>query len=292
MVLTRYQCPTSVVPSAPGILAAVTSTLKRYIKPLDPTQGLKFVMNKYWYPLITRRWDTEDVTLLNWGYEEDPPMALPLSPEEEPNRYGIQLYHRTATQTDLSGKQVLEVSSGHGGGAAYLVRTFHPASYVGLDYNPDGVAFAQKRYDLPGLEFVHGNAESLPFPDESFDVVINVEASHTYPHFDRFLPEMTRVLRPGGHFLYADFRGFLEHDAWDTALANLPMRMESKRVINEEVLRALERNSVRYQELVVHHVPRLMRPFGRVFTGLPGTTTNNQLKRGQLSYRLYHFIKD
>ncbi|WP_424077839.1 phthiotriol/phenolphthiotriol dimycocerosates methyltransferase [Mycobacterium sp.] len=249
-------------------------------------------MNKYWYPLITRRWDTEDVTLLNWGYEEDPPMALPLAGEEEPNRYGIQLYHRTATQTDLSGKQVLEVSSGHGGGAAYLVRTFHPTSYVGLDYNPDGVAFAQKRYDLPGLEFVHGNAESLPFPDESFDVVLNVEASHTYPHFDRFLPEMTRVLRPGGHFLYADFRGFLEHDAWDKALANLPMRMDSKRIINEEVLRGLEKNSARYQELVVHHVPRLMRPFGRVFTGLPGTTTNNQLQRGQLSYRMYHFIKN
>jgi ubiquinone/menaquinone biosynthesis C-methylase UbiE len=270
----------------------VTSTLSQLLKPIDPTQGLKFAMNKYWYPLITRRWNQENVTLLNWGYEEDPPVGLPLSPEDEPNRYGIQLYHRTASQADISGKQVLEVSSGHGGGAAYLVRTFQPASYVGLDYNPDGVAFAQERYDLPGLEFVHGNAESLPFPDESYDVLINVEASHTYPHFDRFLPEMVRVLRPGGHFLYADFRGFLEHDAWDEALANLPMRMESKRIINDEVLRGLEKNSARYQELVVRHVPRLMRPFGRVFTGLPGTTTNNQLKRGQLSYRMYHFIKD
>ena len=249
-------------------------------------------MNKYWYPLITRRWDQENVTLLNWGYEEDPPMALPLPPEDEPNRYGIQLYHQTATQADISGKEVLEVSSGHGGGAAYLVQSFHPASYVGLDYNPDGVAYAQKRYDLPGLEFVHGNAESLPFPDESFDVVINVEASHTYPHFDRFLPETVRVLRPGGHFLYADFRGFLEHDAWDEALAKLPMRMESKRIINDEVLRGLDKNAARYQELVVHHVPRLMRPFGRVFAGLPGTTTNKQLQRGQISYRMYHFIKD
>ena len=77
----------------------------------------------------------------------------------------------------------------------------------------------------------------MPFPDESFDAVINVEASHSYPHFDRFLPEMTRVLRPGGHFLYADFRGYLEFDAWDAALAALPMRMVSKREINAEVLR-------------------------------------------------------
>jgi ubiquinone/menaquinone biosynthesis C-methylase UbiE len=277
----------------PGILAAMT-TLKQYIKPLGDYSmfSLKQMMNKYWYPLITRRWNDEDVVFLNWGYEEDPPLGLPLPPEDEPNRYGIQLYHRTATQTDLSDKKVLEISCGHGGGGAYLVRTCHPASYTGLDYNPDGVAFARKRYNLPGLDFVHGNAESLPFPDESFDAVVNVEASHAYPHFDRFLPEVTRVLRPGGHFLYADFRGFLEYDAWDAALASMPMQTVSKRVINAEVLRGLDKNSARYQDLVKRHVPIVLRPFGRLFTGLPGTLMYREMQRGRLSYRMYHFTKD
>ncbi len=133
-------------------------------------------------------------------------MALPLAASDEPNRFGIQLYHRVATQADLNGKQVLEVSCGHGGGASYLVRTLHPASYTGLDFNADGIAFCRKRHKLPGLDFVHGDAESLPFADQSFDAVINVEASHAYPRFPRFLAEVVRVLRPGGHFLYADFR--------------------------------------------------------------------------------------
>jgi len=270
----------------------MTVTLRQYVKPIGSYSWPKRIMNKYWYPLISRRWMKEDVVFLNWGYEADPPMGLPLAPEDEPNRYCIQLYHRTATQADISGKQVLEVSSGHGGGAAYLVRTLHPASYTGLDFNPDGVKFAQERHNLPGLDFVQGNAESLPFPDESFDAVINVEASHVYPHFDRFLPELTRVLRPGGHFLYADFRGFLEFDDWDAALAALPMQMVSKRVINEEVLRGMDKNSPRYRDLVVHHVPRFMRPFGRAFTGLPGTVMYRELQRGRLSYRMYHFIKD
>ena len=219
-------------------------------------------MNKYWYPFVTRRWDQDDVVFLNWGYEEDPPMGLPLAPEDEPNRYCIQLYHRTATQTDLSGKKVLEPSCGHGGGGAYLVKTLHPASYTGLDFNPDGVAFAKRRYDLPGLDFVHGDAENLPFPDESFDAVLNVEASHAYPHFDRFLSEMVRVLRPGGHFLYVDFRGFLEYDAWDAALAGLPLRMESKREINPDVLRGLDNNSGKYLDLVGSRLPVFLRPFG------------------------------
>jgi hypothetical protein len=139
----------------------------------------KDFMNKVWYPFLTRRLDAQEVTFLNYGYEEDPPMGVPLEASDEPNRYGIQLYHRVATQADLEGKKVLEVSCGHGGGASYLTRTLHPASYTGLDFNPDGVAYCKKTHNLPGLDFVHGNAEDLPFPDESFDAVINVEAFST-----------------------------------------------------------------------------------------------------------------
>ena len=164
---------------------------------------------RYWYPLMTKRLNNQDdVQFLNWGYEEDPPLGLPLDPADEPNRYSIQLYHQTATQdgVDLAGKKVLECSSGHGGGASYLSRTLKPASYTGLDFNAAGVEFCNERHKVPGLDFVHGDAENLPFPDESFDAVINVEASHIYPHFDRFLSEVKRVLRPGGHFLHVDFR--------------------------------------------------------------------------------------
>ena len=152
---------------------------------------------------MTRRLgQDEDVVFLNWGYEEGPPMGLPLDESDEPNRFCIQLYYQTATQVDLSGKDVLEVSCGHGGGASYLVRTVHPGSYTGLDFNAAGIAFCQKRHNLPDLDFVQGDAQNLPFPDQSFDAVINVKASHIYPNFERFLGEVARVLRPGGHFLY------------------------------------------------------------------------------------------
>jgi ubiquinone/menaquinone biosynthesis C-methylase UbiE len=58
--------------------------------------------------------------------------------------------------------------------------------------------------------------EKLPFPDESFDAVINVEASHAYPQLSRFLGEVARVLHPGGHFFYADFGGRKEFRRWTT----------------------------------------------------------------------------
>ena len=250
------------------------------------------VMVKYWYPFLTRRWDAEDVLLLNYGYEEDPPLGLPLAASDEPGRYNIQLYHRTATQADLSGKQVLEVSCGHGGGASYLMRTLGPASYTGLDLNADAIAFCQKRHRLPGLDFVHGDAQNLPFADESFDAVINVEASHGYPDFPRFLAEVARVLRPGGRFLYVDFRSYLDFSGWEAAIADAPMRVVSERVINPEVLRGLDNLAPRYLDLVRRHLPAVLRPFGRLFVGAPGSLMYRELQRGRLSYRMYCFAKD
>jgi ubiquinone/menaquinone biosynthesis C-methylase UbiE len=197
-----------------------------------------------------------------------------------------------ATQVDINAKQVLEVSCGHGGGASYLVRTLHPASYTGLDLNPDGIAFCQKRHQVEGLDFMHGDAENLPFADESFDAVVNVEASHAYPRLPRFLAEVVRVLRPGGHLLYADFRGRSEFPGWDAALADTQLRQVSERVINPEVLRGLEKNSQRSIELIDRLVPAFLRPFGRRFAGVPGTGLYNDIESGKIEYRMYCFTKD
>jgi len=115
----------------------------------------------------------------------------------------------------------------------------HPASYTGLDLNPAGIAFCRKRHNVPGLDFVQGDAENLPFPDQSFDAVINIESSHCYPRFPRFLAEVARVLRPGGHFLYADLRADVCIGDWEAELAGAPIRLRSHADIKMHVLRGL-----------------------------------------------------
>lgn len=245
--------------------------------------GSSKFLAKHYYPRVSRT-SGDDFVFLNMGYEEDPPMALPLTAADEENRYCIQLYHRVATQVDLEGKDVLEVSCGHGGGASYITRTLKPASSTGLDLNPDGVDFCRKRHQMPGLSFVQGDAENLPFSDESFDAVVNVEAS-SYYDLPRFFAEVARVLRPGGHLLYADVRyGHDEIAKWEQELRNSPMRTVSERVISEQVALGLERNVPRYQEL---------NGGGRGWmSSFVLSTSAKKLRSGEFRWRMHCFAKD
>lgn len=261
------------------------------IDPLFSVGFLRKAIWKLWYPFLTRRLQREEVLFLNYAFETEPPLGLPLDPADEPNRACIQLYHHVATQVDLRGKQVLEVSCGHGGGASYLARTLLPARYTGLDLNPTGIRFCRQRHPVAGLDFMQGDAENLPFAAATFDAVINVEASHCYPDFSRFLAEVARVLKPGGHFLYADFRFNEGLAGWEQALAATPLRMHHTRVINAEVLRGMDRNSSRSQDLLVRHLPKFMHSLGRDFAGIQGSRIYTALQRNELSYRSYCFGK-
>jgi hypothetical protein len=69
------------------------------------------------------------------------------------------------------------------------------------------------------------------------------------------------------------------------------MRLLRERVINAEVLRGMAKNSTRYLHLM-SYLPAILRSFGRLFAGVPGTLIYRELERGRISYRIYNFTKD
>lgn len=244
---------------------------------------------KYVYPLATRFMEADDVAFFNFGYEEDPPMAVPLEAADEPNRVSIQLYHRTATQSDVIGKRVLEVGCGHGGGASYITRYLRPNSYTGMDLNPRGIALCRRLHNAPGLQFVQGSAQDLPFPSESFDVLINIESSHCYPDFPGFLREVDRVLTPGGHFLYADIRNRSHVAEWEANLADAPLTMLADHDIHIEVARGLKKlwSSPETNELMNRRTPALFRGLTKLGVG----RLHHAIRTDEVSYRMYDFVK-
>ena len=155
------------------------------------------------YELLAKRVPTPGWAFMNYGYvptagDLDAP---PWTPTDERDRLCIQLYLHAIGGTDLTGRDVLEVGSGRGGGASYISRRLQPQSMTGLDFSGKAVDLCNRHRRVPGLAFVCGDALSMPFPDASFDAVVNIESSHCYEDMGQFLSEVNRVLRPGGRLL-------------------------------------------------------------------------------------------
>jgi SAM-dependent methyltransferase len=137
-----------------------------------------------------------------------------------------------------------------------------------------------------------GNAENLPFADDSFAAVININASHCYSSPPRFFSEVARVLRPGGHLLYADARRFDHFAEWEKELAEAPLRMLSQRDISAEVVRGLEKSLPRSQQMFTRRTPRFLR--GLVSNAVAASVSKmcEGLQSGETSYRMYCFANE
>jgi SAM-dependent methyltransferase len=89
--------------------------------------------------------------------------------------------------------RVVDVGAGTGiltGALAHL-----GADVVSVE--PDEAMLAELRRQLPGVRALEGSAEALPLPDQSVDAVLCGQSMHWFD-MDRALPEIARVLRPGG----------------------------------------------------------------------------------------------
>jgi SAM-dependent methyltransferase len=238
-----------------------------------------------WYHLLVRRDAGSDWTFMNYGFHGSEP--LDLDPEEEPDRYCIQLYDLLASAAPLEGRDLLEVGSGRGGGAAWIHRRHGPRTTTGVDYTPANVAFCRRRHGAPGLEFVVGDAEDLPFEQGRFDAIVNLESSHCYGSRARFYREAARVLRDGGRFLHADLFEPAEAEQARSDLESAGLSVAAERDLTEGVVAAMERDDARKRRLVAERVPAWMQGLVGQFAGLEGSRVLESLRDGSLVYLFF-----
>ncbi len=254
---------------------------------------LRSIIYKPLYQFMARSYQKSDWKFMNYGYAPVSGENLDISLDEADidNRFCIQLYDHCAEPIDLKDLKVLEVGSGRGGGADYIKRYLKPEEMVGVDFSEDAVRLCNENYDVNGLSFKTGNAESLPFRNSSFDVVVNVESSHCYSSMDAFLAQVQRVLREGGYFLYADFRRKEDVENLRKSLTNSGLRLIKETDITQNIIEALKLDHERKTALIKERAPKPLAGFFREFAGTNGSLIYDRLVRGETIYLTFVFQK-
>jgi SAM-dependent methyltransferase len=125
---------------------------------------------------------------------------------------------------EVAGRDVLELGCGAAEWSRALARA--GARVTGLDNSEARLAHARLAVEQEGVDvrLVHASAESIPLADASFDVVLADWGAPTFSDPYRFVPEVARVLRPGGLFAFSGatpwaWIGWNEAtDGWDDRL--------------------------------------------------------------------------
>lgn len=103
---------------------------------------------------------------------------------------------------DVAGKDVLELGCGGAQWSVFLAQV--GARVTGVDNSAAQLAHARRFALDHGVDvtLIHAAAEAVPLPDASFDLVMSDHGALTFSDPQRTLPEVARLLRPGGHLVF------------------------------------------------------------------------------------------
>nr|BBH85345.1 fatty-acid O-methyltransferase [Thermosporothrix sp. COM3] len=265
---------------------------KKFDQMCDMSPLIRRFLIRSWYQFLSTLDRETQMPFMNLGYAPlESEEEVELLEQDEPHRYCIQMYRHVVSAVDLRDLNVLEIGSGRGGGAAYITRTYPLRALTGIDIASRAIRFCRAHYHVEGLSFFQGDAEALPLGDSTFDAVINIESSFSYGHFDRFLNEVFRVLRPGGFLLMADYREKERMKDLRERLSRSNFTVLRERLINPQVLRALELDTARRTALIQRNVPGFLQGVLHDFAATKGTRMYNALKSGVVEYRSWTLQK-
>ena len=143
-------------------------------------------------------------------------------PKEARKNYNLmaESYHRTRTNKktngwfynewlempttlkllgNVKGKKILDMGCGTGLYARILKQ--RGAHVYGIDISEGMLAIARR--EVPGVVFVQGNAEKLPYNNKSFDIVLAALMLEYFPSWENVFKEVRRVLKPRGIFIFS-----------------------------------------------------------------------------------------
>lgn len=271
------------------------------------SESINYLRQKFWkiFYESQSRWlfHDEQWQYINYGYcslNDNDNKTIPYIDDdndviEKNGKTSMQLYYEVIKPTlPLTGKNIVEVGSGRGGGAVYIAKYLRPKTMTCIEISYDSVLFANQ-YQKPKcpdiLHFQQGDATALPLPSKSYDIVLNVESSHCYSSFFKFVSEVYRILQPGGIFVMCDMRITKYIPQTEKEMIQAGFDIIENVDITPNVIKSLEVSTEERIKLVKEINSNLFVNLFPIFymnyCGIKGSQMYQNFVNGQLTYKRY-----
>lgn len=172
-----------------------------------------------------------------------------------------------------------------------------PKKCIGVDISQNQIDFCRRIYSSNNqIEFYLGDSENLTtneaIKDMEFDLIINVESSHCYGNFQKFVQGVDKLLKPGGVFVITDFRPAKDFANMESALTAYNMKIEKNEDITINVLHALKLDEKRRASMINKSVHGILRPLFKKFSGLQGSRINEEMAKRETLYKAFVLKKE
>jgi arsenite methyltransferase len=193
-----------------GQLMLDQTELSRYLAKIDRTFGISDLLKLKADKETIIRYYTESEKAYRIFHNRDGAVHMTLAETKSSRPDSLGQARLIAEQAEaVSAKKILELGCGKGFNLAYIAKVSPNSELVGIDLTPTHVSMAQTKYSgLRNLRFMVGDFQALPFANDDFDLVFEVEAVCHAQDPEQAFREAHRVLRPGGRMtLFDGFRG-------------------------------------------------------------------------------------
>ncbi|HOV32762.1 MAG TPA: class I SAM-dependent methyltransferase [Candidatus Hydrogenedens sp.] len=132
---------------------------------------------------------------------------------------------------------MVDLGCGPGDITYRIYQRFEDCKIIGVDGSQSMLQFAQKRFGIRRLQWILGDAKTLPFPSQSIDVIFSNSLLHHLADPKPFWMEIKRILKRGGYIFIRDlFRPESTDKAWEIIETYVS---DASKLLQEEYYRSL-----------------------------------------------------
>ncbi|MFL5765736.1 MAG: class I SAM-dependent methyltransferase [Bacteroidia bacterium] len=218
---------------------------------------------------------------MNLGYAGSDEFAV--RETDKKDAHHISLYHLLIGMKDNQPDSALEIGCGRGGGSYVMKNYFNIPAITAVDLSSGNIRLASRL--VPGVTFI--TADAVHFrTGNTFDLIVNLESSHRYSSREIFFRNVSQMMNSNSSFVFGDMIRKSEETRLEEMMNENGLIIIKKKIVNEGVVRSIEKNSSRQYPLATKFPFLFPRRIHSFFVTIH-SRAYKKLRAGETLYSLY-----